>query len=68
MAVKKLKPITPGQRHRIKLSYDTITSSNPEKSLIKKSSDFPNLFSEKFQKIRSVRTGFYAADVLEFSK
>ena len=36
MAVKKLKPITPGQRHRIKLSYDTITSSNPEKSLIKK--------------------------------
>ena len=39
-----------------------------QKSLIKKSSDFPNLFSEKFQKIRSVRTGFYAADVLEFSK
>ncbi len=36
MAVKKLKPITPGQRHRIKLSYETITTSNPEKSLIKK--------------------------------
>jgi len=36
MAVKKLKPITPGQRHRIKLSYNTITSSSPEKSLIKK--------------------------------
>ena len=36
--------------------------------IIKKSSDFPNLFSEKFQKISSVRTGFYAADVLEFSK
>ena len=36
MAVKKLKPTTPGQRHRIKLSYNTITSSSPEKSLIKK--------------------------------
>ena len=36
MAVKKLKPTTPGQRHRIKLSYDTITASAPEKSLIKK--------------------------------
>jgi len=35
MAVRKLKPITPGQRHRIKLSYDTITTSTPEKSLIK---------------------------------
>ena len=36
MAVKKLKPTRPGQRHRIKLSYNTITSSSPEKSLIKK--------------------------------
>ena len=36
MAIKKLKPITPGQRHRIKLSYETITTSTPEKSLIKK--------------------------------
>ena len=36
MAVKKLKPTTPGQRHRVKLSYNTITSSSPEKSLIKK--------------------------------
>ena len=36
MAVRKLKPTTPGQRHRIKLSYDTVTISTPEKSLIKK--------------------------------
>ncbi len=36
MAVRKLKPTTPGQRHRIKLSYDTITTTTPEKSLIKK--------------------------------
>jgi|TARA_B110000196_G_scaffold130866_1_gene113370 large subunit ribosomal protein L2 len=36
MAVRKLKPTTPGQRHRIVLSYDTITTSTPEKSLIKK--------------------------------
>ena len=36
MIVRKLKPTTPGQRHRIVLSYDTITTSTPEKSLIKK--------------------------------
>ncbi len=36
MAVRKLKPTTPGQRHRIKMSFDTITTSTPEKSLIKK--------------------------------
>ena len=33
MAVKKLRPITPGQRFRIAPVFDDITSSQPEKSL-----------------------------------
>ena len=35
MAVKKIKPITPGQRFRIAPVFDDITSSTPEKSLTK---------------------------------
>lgn len=34
MAVKKLKPITPGQRHKIICTFDEITCSTPEKSLL----------------------------------
>jgi len=33
MAVRKLRPMTPSQRHTIVDSYDDITASNPEKSL-----------------------------------
>jgi large subunit ribosomal protein L2 len=35
MAVRKIKPVTPGQRHKIISARDTITSSAPEKSLIR---------------------------------
>ena len=35
MAVKKFKPITPGQRHKIIGMFDDITSSKPEKSLLR---------------------------------
>ncbi len=35
MAVKKLKPVTPGQRNKIIGTFDTITSSKPEKSLLR---------------------------------
>lgn len=35
MAVRKLNPVTPGQRHKIIGTFDTITSSAPEKSLVK---------------------------------
>lgn len=35
MAVRKIKPVTPGQRHKIISARDTITSSVPEKSLIR---------------------------------
>ncbi|HPC97411.1 MAG TPA: 50S ribosomal protein L2 [Bacteroidales bacterium] len=34
MAVRKLKPVTPGQRHMIISAFDDITSTVPEKSLI----------------------------------
>jgi large subunit ribosomal protein L2 len=34
MAVRKLRPITPGQRHKIIGTFETITSSVPEKSLV----------------------------------
>ncbi len=34
MAIKKLKPNTPGQRHRSVSAFDTITKSTPEKSLL----------------------------------
>ncbi len=34
MAVRKLNPVTPGQRHKIIGAFDTITASAPEKSLV----------------------------------
>lgn len=34
MAVRKLKPVTPGQRHMIISAFDDITSTVPEKSLL----------------------------------
>ncbi len=34
MAVRKLRPTTPGQRHKVIGSFDTITSEAPEKSLV----------------------------------
>ena len=34
MSVRKLKPITPGQRFRVVNGYDAITTDKPEKSLL----------------------------------
>ncbi len=34
MAIKKLRPITPGQRHRLAPRFDDITKKEPEKSLL----------------------------------
>ncbi|RZS94646.1 50S ribosomal protein L2 [Cecembia calidifontis] len=34
MAVKKLKPVTPGTRFRVAPAFDEITASKPEKSLV----------------------------------
>lgn len=35
MAVRKLKPVTPGQRHKIVSDFDDVTKSTPEKSLLR---------------------------------
>ena len=34
MALKKLRPVTPGTRHRLAPGFDDITESRPEKSLL----------------------------------
>ena len=34
MAIKKLRPVTPGTRHRVSPGFDDITESRPEKSLL----------------------------------
>lgn len=34
MGVRKLKPMTPGQRHKVVNEYSTVTTSTPEKSLL----------------------------------
>ncbi|MBI5011202.1 MAG: 50S ribosomal protein L2, partial [Bacteroidia bacterium] len=34
MAVRKIKPVTPGQRHKIASTFENITSAVPEKSLL----------------------------------
>ena len=36
MAVKKLRPMTPGTRYRVAPAFDEITASKPEKSLVKR--------------------------------
>ena len=38
MGVKKLNPITPGTRHRVVNTFDDVTTSTPEKSLLVKKS------------------------------
>jgi large subunit ribosomal protein L2 len=35
MAVRKFKPVTPGQRQKVISTFDEITRANPEKSLVK---------------------------------
>ena len=36
MGLKKFKPITPGQRHKVISDYSEVTASSPEKSLVTK--------------------------------
>jgi large subunit ribosomal protein L2 len=36
MDLKKFRPITPGQRHKVSVTFDEITTSKPEKSLLLK--------------------------------
>jgi len=60
MSVRKLKPITPGQRFRVVNGFDAITTDKPEKSLLapkKRSGDIvlsiSNVIKQEFlQKLR----------------
>jgi large subunit ribosomal protein L2 len=36
MSIRKIRPVTPGQRHRIAPTFDEITSDSPERSLLAK--------------------------------
>ena len=36
MGLKKLKPNTPGQRHKVADTFEDVTKGSPEKSLIAK--------------------------------
>ena len=36
MALRKFKPTTPGQRHKVAITFDEITTARPEKSLLAK--------------------------------
>ena len=36
MELRKFRPITPGQRHKVAITFDKITTSKPEKSLLLK--------------------------------
>jgi large subunit ribosomal protein L2 len=36
MELKKFRPITPGQRHKVAVTFDDITTSKHEKSLLAK--------------------------------
>ena len=36
MELRKFRPITPGQRHKVAITFDNITTSKPEKSLLLK--------------------------------
>ena len=49
MGIRKLKPTTPGQRHKVIGAFDKITASTPEKSLVvgKKSTGGNYRFQEK---------------------
>jgi len=35
MTAKKMKPVTPGQRHKVVSDFNTVTTSTPEKSLLR---------------------------------
>lgn len=57
MSIKKLRPTTPGQRHRIAPTFDDITSSKPEKSLLKAISKTGGRNSEGHMTVRYIGGG-----------
>ncbi|MCG8577263.1 MAG: 50S ribosomal protein L2 [Flavobacteriales bacterium] len=57
MGVRKLKPITPGQRHKIASDFSNITKSTPEKSLLAKKNRNGGRNSQGKMTIRNVGGG-----------
>ena len=41
MGLVKLKPNTPGQRFKVAATFEDVTKSTPEKSLIRKAKKYP---------------------------
>jgi large subunit ribosomal protein L2 len=56
-AIKKLRPTTPGQRHRIAPTFEELTASRPEKSLIAKISSTGGRNSEGHMTMRYIGGG-----------
>lgn len=56
-AIKKLRPTTPGQRHRIAPTFEELTASKPEKSLIAKISSTGGRNSEGHMTMRYIGGG-----------
>ena len=57
MSVRKLKPITPGQRFRVVNEFDTITTDKPEKSLLVPLKKYHRLQTKQIRRRR--QSSFY---------
>jgi len=69
MAIKKLRPTTPGQRHRLAPTFDEITASKPEKSLIAKKTKTGGRNSEGAMTMRYIGGGHKQAyRIIDFKR
>ena len=57
MALKKYKPVTPGQRFKVISAYDDITTSKPEKSLLAKNHSTGSVFDREGTKMSFIAFG-----------
>ena len=58
MAVRKFKPTTPGQRHKIIGTFEEITASVPEKSnsVLLISREIKTVFQQSLKQLNMIRT------------
>ena len=54
MAIRKINPTSPGQRGMTKSDYQEITTSTPEKSLLKKLNKMLSFIQDNMQKDREL--------------
>ncbi|MDX2196867.1 MAG: 50S ribosomal protein L2 [Cytophagales bacterium] len=57
MGIKKLRPITPGTRHRVAPTFDEITTSKPEKTLVTYLSESGGRNSQGLRTMRYIGSG-----------